>query len=158
MEAVARLKERFGQAVLSLEEFRGETTVKVERNRLFQVLEYLKAMDEIGFDFLTDLCGVDNLPDKPRFQVVYLLYSFRANQRLRVKVDVPEEDPHLPSLVSLWKAANWLERETYDMYGIIFDNHPDLTRILMWEGFEGHPMRKDFPLKERDKSIAPAGA
>jgi len=158
MEAVARLKQRFGPAVLSVEEFRGETTVEVERNRFFELLKFLKEMEDSGFDFLTDLCGVDNLPAKPRFQMVYLLYSFRTNERLRVKVSVPEEDPHLPSAVSLWKAANWLERETYDMYGLIFDNHPELTRILMWEGFDGHPLRKDFPLKERDKSIAPAGA
>lgn len=158
MEAVARLKQQFGPAILSVEEFRGERTVKVERDQLFPLLDYLKGAEDIGFDFLADLCGVDNLPDKPRFQVVYLLYSFKTNERLRVKVDLPEEDPHLPSVVSLWKAADWLERETYDMYGVIFDNHPDLTRILMWEGFDGHPLRKDFPLKERDKSIAPAGA
>lgn len=158
MLPVERVRERFPESLLEVTEYRGETTIRVRREDILEVLRFLKEDEACAFDFLTDLTGVDNMPARPRFQVVYLLYSFRSNQRLRIKVDVPEEQIHVASATPLWKGANWLERETYDMFGIIFDGHPDLSRILMWHGFDGHPLRKDFPLKERDKSIAPPGA
>jgi NADH-quinone oxidoreductase subunit C len=98
---------------------------------------------------LADLCGVDYFPQAPRFEVVYLLYSFKNNHRLRVKIKVGEGESVL-SVESIWKAADWLEREAYDLFGISFANHPDLRRILLWDGYEGHPLRKDFPVEGPD--------
>jgi len=99
---------------------------------------------------------VDHFPQSPRFEVVYLLYSFKANDRLRLKTKVGEGEP-VKSVESIWKAANWLEREVYDLFGIPFENHPDLRRILLWDGYEGHPLRKDFPVEgpDFDKPFVP---
>jgi NADH-quinone oxidoreductase subunit C len=105
---------------------------------------------------LTDLCGVDFFPAQPRFEVVYLLYSMKAQQRLRLKIRVGESES-VSSVESIWKAADWLEREVYDLFGITFDNHPDLRRILLWDGYEGYPLRKDFPVEgpDFDKPFVP---
>jgi NADH-quinone oxidoreductase subunit C len=113
------------------------------------MIRSLKEDPKLEFDFLTDITAVDFLGKKePRFEVVYHLYSFRSNRRLRVKAAVPEAEPVVESLTPLWKAANWLEREVWDMFGIRFEGHPDLRRILLYEEFQGYPLRKDYPVNQ----------
>jgi NADH-quinone oxidoreductase subunit C len=146
---IDRVKGQFGASILEVETFRGEKTLLVEKDKLVEVLEFLKQDPDLSYDYLTDICGVDYKPRKPRFEVVYHLCSTTYDRRLRVKVPLEEGDS-IRSVESIWKAANWYERETYDMLGIRFENHPDLRRILTWEGFEGHPLRRDFPVKGRD--------
>ena len=156
--AVSRLKDRFPQSILDVVEFQDETTLLVKREDVLGILRFLKEDEELSFNMLTDLTALDNKGRRPRFQVVYLLYSFRNNDRLRIKAGVPEEDARIKTVTSLWRAADWLERECYDMFGIVFEGHPDLRRILMWEEYEGWPLRKEHPAREKDKSIAPFGA
>ncbi len=140
------LKERFSALEIP-EPFRGETTLVIPRDHYLDLLKTLR--DEYRFTMLVDLTAVDYLGKglPHRFEVVVHLYSLENRERVRVKVPLSEDDPKLPSITGLWTAANWLEREVYDMFGIVFDGHPNLTRILMWEGFEGHPLRKDYPLR-----------
>ena len=147
--AVKKLKGKFPASVLEVKTFREEVTVTVPRREIFDICKFLYSDDDLQFQFLTDLCGVDFFPRSPRFEVVYLLYSMKSNQRLRLKAEVGEGEP-VSSVESIWKAANWLEREAYDLFGIRFDNHPDPRRILLWEGYEGHPLRKDYPLEGPD--------
>ncbi|MBI4495428.1 MAG: NADH-quinone oxidoreductase subunit C [Deltaproteobacteria bacterium] len=146
-KAAERLKEKFPASILLVSTFRGETTVQVRPEDILPVCRFLHDDPELAFDFLTDLCGLDNRPQAPRFQVVYHLCAMEGRRRLRLKVALPEEDPRLSSVVSVWKGANWLERETYDMFGIVFEGHPDLRRILLTPDWEGHPLRKDYPLQ-----------
>ncbi len=129
-------------------EFCGETTIYISRARVLEVLAFLRDRSTPRLAALTDLTAVDLLPAEPRFEVVYLLTSYDPPARLRVKTRVPADDPVVPSASALWPAANWLEREVYDLFGIRFSGHPDLTRILMPDDWEGHPLRKDYPLVE----------
>jgi NADH-quinone oxidoreductase subunit C len=131
----------------------GDVVVLVEREGLVAALTALRDDAETRFEMLTDLTAVDYLGRTPRFEVVYQLYSLSRNHRLRVKVPVPEDDPVVPSAVEVWKAANWTEREVWDMFGIRFSGHPDLRRILMYPEFEGHPLRKDYPLLKRQPLV-----
>ncbi len=147
--SVRKLQEKLPAAVLAVETFRGEVTVTVPRGEILEISKFLYSDPDLQYQFLTDLCGLDFFPQKPRFQVVYLLYSMKNNQRLRLKTNVGEEES-ISSVESVWKAANWLEREAYDLFGISFDNHSDLRRILLWDGYEGHPLRKDFPVEGPD--------
>ena len=148
---VARFKERFGSEILSVEEFRGQVAVSVKSGRIVEMLRALRGDAECPFDVLTDLTAVDYLRlDHPeRFAVVYQLYSLLRNERLRVKAYVSEARCEIESASALWGDANWLEREVWDLYGIRFLGHPDLRRILMPDNYEGHPLRKDYPLKGR---------
>ncbi len=124
----------------------GETTVIVPRESIVAVCDYLKRTHE--FDMLADLCGCDRGPEEdPRFEVNYHLFSTIHHSRLRLKVLLIEDDPHVQTVTGLWKTANWHERETYDLLGIIFDEHPDLRRILLPSDFDGHALRKDYPLR-----------
>lgn len=148
-KGINKVKGQFGASILKVETFRDETTLVVEKNRAKEVLEFLKKDPDLSYDYLTDVCGVDYQPRKPRFELVYHLCSTQYDRRLRVKVPLEEGDS-VPSVESIWKAANWYEREAYDMLGIRFENHPDLRRIMMWDDFEGHPLRKDFPVKGKD--------
>ena len=132
---------------------RGQAVVVVEREHLLSVLATLRDHAETSFDLLSDLTAVDYLGRSPRFEVVYQLYSLVQNHRLRVKVPVPEEDAVVPSAVPLWKSALWSEREVWDMFGIRFTGHPDLRRILMYEQFVGHPLRKDYPVAQRQPVV-----
>lgn len=125
-------------------EFRGQTGVAVAREKIVEVCRFLKS--EQAFDVLSDICGLDNYGEEPRFGLDYLLYSMRDRQWLRLKADIPENDMVVDTVSVVWKGANWLEREAYDMYGIKFRGHPNMKRILMWEGYPYHPQRKDFPL------------
>jgi NADH-quinone oxidoreductase subunit C len=143
-EAVERLRSKFGDSVGRAVEFRGEVTVGVARENIVDVCRYLKT--ECAFEMLTDLSGVDNYGEEPRFEVDYLLYSLTHRIRLRLKVKVSEDAPVIDSVTGVWRTADWHEREAYDMFGIRFRGHPNLKRILMWEGYPYYPLRKDFPL------------
>lgn len=154
--SVEKLNGKFGASIQEVKTFRGEVTVTVPKEALYEICKFLYADPDLQFQFLTDLCGIDILPQTPRFEVVYLLYSMKNNERLRLKTKVGEGE-FVSSVESIWKAANWLEREAYDLFGIRFDNHPDLRRILLWDGFEGYPLRKDYPVEgpDFDKPFVP---
>jgi NADH-quinone oxidoreductase subunit C len=147
----AALKEEFGEAVESARRFAGDLTLKVRRDAVARIAGSLKGKH--GFTLLVDICGADYPQRAPRFDVVYHLYSFAANRRVRLKVDADEASA-VPTLTGVFRAANWPEREVYDMYGVRFDGHPDMTRILLWEGFNGWPLRKDFPVEGVDTGSA----
>jgi NADH-quinone oxidoreductase subunit C len=143
----ARLRERFPERVSEPEEAAGEVSVRVDRGALVEVCRHLR--DAEGFEMLADLSGVDYLGIRPgaeRFLVAYHLLSISRNLRLRLRVFVPEGDETVPSVTGVWPTADWHEREVYDFFGIVFEGHPDLRRILMPEDWEGHPQRKDYPL------------
>lgn len=140
---VVSLVEKFGDAVADLGEYRGQRSVSVAKDSIVEIATHLR--DAAGFTMLTDLTCVDYLGRETRFTVVYNLYSFKDNARIRLKAEVAENDS-LPTVEGVWKAANWLEREVYDLFGVVFDGHSDLRRILLWDGYIGHPLRKDFPL------------
>jgi NADH-quinone oxidoreductase subunit C len=142
-----------GVVLLPADVNRGQAAVSVERARIAEVLPVLRDHPDLDFAMLSDLTAVDYLGCEPRFQVVYHLYSIAHRHRLRVKVGVPESDPTIPSAVPVWKSALWAEREVWDMFGIRFEGHPDLRRILMYEEFVGHPLRKDYPLLARQPLV-----
>jgi len=186
---IETIKSKFPGSVLETHAFRGDETVVIQKEALSEVAVFLK--DELGFDFLMDLAGVDYLSppkegqsppsprsaagvrwdlsansgepsapasaqaggDRPRFELVCHFYSTKHNYRLRLKCPIAGENPVVDSLTALWAGANWFEREAYDMFGIQFSGHPDLRRILMYDGFEGHPLRKDYPLRKRQPRI-----
>jgi NADH-quinone oxidoreductase subunit C len=126
----------------------GETTIVVPREHIVEACAYLKATPGLDFNFLADLCGFDRGPEEePRFEVNYHLFSIARRHRLRLKVLLREDDVHVPSVTSVWRTANWHERETYDLFGVIFDDHPDLRRILLPDDWQGYALRKDFPLR-----------
>jgi NADH-quinone oxidoreductase subunit C len=140
-----KLREKFGELVTEPSEFRGEITVVVnDAERIGEVCAFAKT--ELGFNYLVDLSPVDNYGDDPRFTVVYELYGYRHREHLRIKTSVSEEKSELPTVTNVWRTADWHEREAYDMMGVRFRGHPDLRRILMWEGYPYFPLRKDFPL------------
>ncbi len=142
------LKARFGDAILSVTEFRGETTIGVKPDAIVEVCTFLRD-DPAAYNFMSDISAVDVWPDEPRFQVNYHLYSMTHNTRLRLKVSV--RDGHsIPSVTGAWPAADWFERETYDLFGVPFTGHPDLRRILLPDEYLGHPMRRDAPLVEEE--------
>ena len=161
------IKRRFPDAKLMVTEFRGETTLVVERDVLHDLLTFLRDDGECQYDFLSDVIGIDylNYPgnDQPayagRFGVVYRLCSTTRNQKLFVRIHLEpsldtsgiDEDPalHLPSVCDIWPGAEWPEREVFDMFGIRFSDHPDLRRILTWEDYPAHPLRKDYPVRGR---------
>jgi NADH-quinone oxidoreductase subunit C len=152
-----QVQAKFQDAILDVSDVQGELVVVVRKDTVYALLEYLKDDSELSYDFLADVTAVDYASmedvlmkyDYARFMVVYQLYSLKHNTRLRVKAPVHEKDASIESVVSLWNGANWLERETYDMFGITFENHPDLRRLLMPDDFEGHPLRKEYPLRGR---------
>ena len=131
----------------------GDRTLIVDGARSFEIIKFLK--EEQGYNFLVDLTAVDYLPRNPRFEIVYHLMNYETKARLRVKVQSNDLEPELQSVTPLWPIANWLEREVFDMMGVRFKGHPDLRRILLYEGFEGHPLRKDYPLRYRQPRIVP---
>jgi NADH-quinone oxidoreductase subunit C len=138
-----------GAVVVPPEQVRGDAVVIVARERIAAALASLRDHPDTRCEMLSDLTVVDYLGRTPRFEVVYQLYSLTHNHRLRVKVPVPEEDAVVPSATGLWKSAHWAEREAWDMFGVRFSGHPDLRRILMYPEFEGHPLRKDYPVDKR---------
>ncbi len=148
-----KLKQRFGADILAADSAHGQETITVARERAPDVMRALRDEADFGFNFLADLTAVDWLERAPRFEVVYHLRALGRGARLRVKVAAGEPDPWVPSVASLWRAADWLERECYDMFGIRFEGHPDLRRILLYDSFEGHPLRKDYPVNRRQPMV-----
>lgn len=148
-ELLERLRGLLGDRIRDWHDHRGDATIIVEREDAAAVFETLRDHPELVFEMLVDVTAVDYLGQVPRFEVVYHLHSLSRNHRVRVKIRVPEEEPWVHSLVPLWKAANWLEREAWDMFGIGFIGHPDPRRILLYEEFVGHPLRKDYPVDKR---------
>ncbi len=143
--AIAKLKEWNASAVAEVIEFRGETTVLVPRQHLLAAAEFLASEPSLGYSFLSDISAVDRFPIEPRFEVNYHLLSIDHRSRLRLKVKLSGSDPVLHSVTPVWPTANWHERENFDLFGIEFEGHPDLRRILMPDEWEGHPLRKDYP-------------
>ena len=141
---VENLKAKFGAEIGEQPEFRGECGVTVTRAKILEVCRFLKT--DCGFDMLTDLTGVDNLGAEPRFEVHYLVYALAQHERLRLVVSAPADDAVVDSVVSVWSTADWHEREAFDLLGITFRGHPNLKRIIMWEGYPHFPLRKDFPV------------
>jgi NADH-quinone oxidoreductase subunit C len=148
-EAISALEAKF--QVAKKIEFRGETTLVVERDAFHELALFCK--NELGFDYLVDVSSVDNFGEEPRFDMVYELYSTERGQHLRLKYSVSEDEPSAPTVSTVWATANWHEREVYDMMGIRFTGHPDLRRILMWEGYPYFPLRKDFPLAGKPSDV-----
>jgi NADH-quinone oxidoreductase subunit C len=145
LESANKIKAKLGDLISEPTEFRGEITLKLaDAEKIFDVCQFAKR--SLGFDYLVDICSVDNYGDDPRWTVIYHLRGVANGQDLRLKTDVSEEKSELPSVLPVWRTANWHEREVYDLMGIRFSGHPDLRRILMWEGYPYHPLRKDFPL------------
>jgi NADH-quinone oxidoreductase subunit C len=152
IELAQKLKTRFGDLLSEPTEFRAEVTLKVlDAEKIAEVCAYAKT--ELGFDYLVDLSSVDNYGDDPRWTVVYELSSMTHRCHLRLKTDVNEERSELPTVTTVWRTADWHEREAYDMMGIRFRGHPDLRRILMWEGYPYFPLRKDFPLAGKPSEL-----
>jgi NADH-quinone oxidoreductase subunit C len=155
MEFFEKLKAKFGEKIIEGKINYGIETISVKKENIFEIIKYLK--EEENFNFLMDLFGVDwlNYPQKKnfRFEVIYNLYSYPSKKRLIIRSQIFEENPSIDSITSLYNSANWYEREVYDMYGIVFKNHPDLRRILMYDEFQGYPLRKDYPLKKRQPRI-----
>ena len=152
-----KLQELFPGSVISVHAERGDETAVVKRESLLEIARFLKENADFAMNILMDLTAVDGLwmNASPRFEVVYHFYSLTKNHRLRLKVPVSENEPSVASLTGLWPIANWFEREAWDLFGIQFEGHPNLKRILMYEGFVGHPLRKDYPISKRQPLIGP---
>jgi len=143
-----KLKEQFPEEVIEIKEFRGQVSVIVKKQKIKEILRHLKEKE--GFNHLQDLCGVDYYPEEPRFEVVYNLYSIWRRLHIRVRAKVKEDPAEIESVTELWRGANWHERECFDMFGIIFKGHSDLRRILMPDDWDGHPLKKDYPIKGKE--------
>jgi NADH-quinone oxidoreductase subunit C len=152
LEAAKKLKAKFGDLISEPSEFRGESSVVVtDAQQIVEVCVYAK--NDLDFNYLVDITSLDNYGDDPRWTVVYHLRGLRNGCDLRLKTSVSEEKSKLPSVIGVWTTANWHEREIYDMMGIHFAGHPDLRRILMWEGYPYFPLRKDFPLAGKESEL-----
>ena len=154
---VEKVREFFPGEILEVGPTRADPALVIRKDRCHEILQFLKEDPELSFDMMVDLCGVDYLKfeTQPRFELVYHLYSLTHNHRLRVRVKVSEDSMSLPTVIDLWKTADWFEREAYDMFGFRFEGHPNLKRLLLFEGFEGHPLRKDYPIEKRQKIPLP---
>ncbi len=152
-----KIQAKFGDKVTEIHNQHGDETVVVKREALIEIAAFLKENRDFDMNVLMDLTAVDGLWMKwyPRFEMVYHFYSLAHNHRLRVKVKVDEKDLNVPTLTQLWPIADWFEREVWDMFGIKFQGHPNLKRILMYEEFVGHPLRKDYPITKRQPLIGP---
>ncbi|MBI2374482.1 MAG: NADH-quinone oxidoreductase subunit C [Deltaproteobacteria bacterium] len=152
--ALDRLLAKHADAIVRHHAQHGDETAIVRTDRLLEVMTFLRDDSETAFEMLIDVTGVDYLGIKePRFEVVYHLYSLTKRHRLRIKVELDEADPKTASVFGLWKSANWMEREAFDLYGIKFEGHPDLRRVLLYPEFEGHPLRKDYEMEHRQPLI-----
>jgi NADH-quinone oxidoreductase subunit C len=144
---VQRLRSWDEKAIVETAEFRGELTIVLAREHLQRAAEYLRAQAGLQFDFLSDISAVDRFPIEPRFEVNYHLLSISLRQTLRLRVWVSGKDPVVSTVIPVWPTANWHEREIFDLFGIRFEGHPDLHRILMPDDWEGYPLRKDYPVE-----------
>ncbi|NNF04350.1 MAG: NADH-quinone oxidoreductase subunit C [Rhodothermales bacterium] len=143
-EEIEALSAEFGEDVIEVVVYAGERTVRVSKDRIVDVCRFLR--DERGFNYFADLGGADRFTEEDRFEVFYNLVSFEKGKRIRLKVRVDEDDMTVPTVTDVYRAANWNEREAWDMFGLRFDGHPDLRRMYMPEDFEYHPLRKEFPV------------
>src|ERR1039457_6346188 len=151
LEVANQLKAKFGDLISEPAEFRGEISLKIaDAEKIFDVCTFAKS---IGFNYLVDISSLDNYGEDPRWTVLYHLRAIGNGIEIRLKTDVSEEQSELPSVLPIWRTANWHEREIYDMMGIRFSGHPDLRRILMWEGYPYFPLRKDFPLAGKPSEL-----
>jgi NADH-quinone oxidoreductase subunit C len=146
------LKQKFPDDVKDVSTVLGDAVVVIEKEALLSVVKFLEEKP-LEYNLLLDLTCVDYLGEEPRFEMVYHLFSLSQNKRLRIKAKLEEKDLRIASLTASWKNASWLEREVYDLFGVNFDGHPDLRRIFMYDEFEGHPLRKDYPLRKRQPRI-----
>ncbi len=147
-KVIEALQEKFPQAVVEVSAQFGDDTLVIQKDVLLEIMDFIY-QKPYEFTMLLDLTCVDYMGETPRYQMVYHVSSLAHNLRLRLKAAVEEGDLTIDSLTGRWKNANWLEREVYDMFGIRFNRHPDMRRLFMYEGFEGHPLRKDYPLRKR---------
>ena len=147
-EIINTIKDNFPEQILWITLFRGDCSITIKRDKAKQILKFLKENETLNFDYLIDVTAVDYKDIRqPRFNVVYHLMSVKHRHRIRIKVEVPEEDCWIETVSDLWATANWHERECFDMFGIQFKGHPDLRRILLPEDWEGYPLRKDYPVQ-----------
>jgi NADH-quinone oxidoreductase subunit C len=163
MTPLQKIQEQFPSQIIGTGAFRGDETAVVRPGALRGIAQFLKDNPEMAFNFLMDLTAVDYLfyaggrvQKECRFEVVYHFFSLKHNHRIRIKVTVDEKDPEVDTLSDLWASANWYEREVWDMFGIRFKGHPNLKRILMYEEFQGHALRKDYPVNKRQPLIGPS--
>lgn len=152
---VARLRAEFPQEIVQEYTNHGQMVVIIRPDRIVAILRFLRDDQALAMNHLRSLCGVDNArrkdPGLSRFEVVYNLYSISQRHEIRLRAEVGDKDPNIDSVVELWSCADWLERETYDLLGIRFNNHPHLQRVLLPEDWVGHPLRKDYPLKGKEE-------
>jgi len=152
VELAQQLKTRFGDLISEPSEFRGEITVLLsDADCIAEICQFAKK--NLGFDYLVDISSIDNYGDDPRWSIVYHLYGYGHRCALRIKTHVGEEESELPTVTGVWRTANWHEREVFDMMGVTFRDHPDLRRILMWDGYPYYPLRKDFPLAGKPSNV-----
>lgn len=149
------IKEKFGDAVLEAGLDKGDLVAIVTAGSLHDIIAFLRDTPELDFNMLADLFGVDYLPRKPRFEVVYSLHCIERNERIRLRVQLDEKKCEMDTVTDLYPVANWLEREAWDMFGVVFKGHPNLKRLLMYEPFDGHPLRRDYPINKRQPLIGP---
>ena len=153
---IDKINSKYKKIIIDSHNFREDQTITVKKGVIIDLFKFLRDDPELDFKFLMDLTAVDYLNRKDsRFEVVYHFYSLSNNARLRVKTPVDEHDCEIASVASLWKTANWYEREVWDLYGITFNGHPNMKRILLYEEFKGHPLRKDYPINKRQPLIGP---
>ena len=162
MTPLQRIQEQFSGQITETHAFRGDETAVIRPTALRSIAKFLKETPELDFNFLMDLTAVDYLfyaggriQKQFRFEVVYHFFSLKFNHRIRLKVPIDEKTPEVDTLCDYWPSANWYEREVWDMYGIKFKGHPNLKRILMYEEFQGHALRKDYPVNKRQPLIGP---
>jgi len=152
LELAKKLNDKFGELVSNSTEFRGEVSLQiVDAERIVEVCSFAKK--ELCFDYLVDVSSIDNYGEDPRWTIVYHLYGINHKQYLRLITSVSEEKSELPTVTTVWRTADWHEREIYDMMGIRFRGHPDLRRIIMWEGYPYFPLRKDFPVTGKPSEL-----
>ncbi|MGH9338807.1 MAG: NADH-quinone oxidoreductase subunit C [Acidobacteriota bacterium] len=150
-----KLQSQFADPIIETHSQLGQDTAILSKDALFEAARFLKETAELRYNYLMDVTAVDYWKRKPRFEVVYHFLSLENRFRLRLKVPVAGLEPELESLTPLWAAADWYEREVYDMFGIKFKGHPNLRRILLYPEFEGHPLRKDYPVNKRQPLVGP---
>ncbi len=154
-KTLIKVQERFGDVVIDSHSQLGQDTIIISRKAIVELAGFLKTEPELEYNCLMDLTAVDYWKRNPRFEVVYHLYSFPHKFRVRLKAPVGGTQPEIETVSSIWPAANWFEREVFDMFGIHFKGHPDLRRILLYPEFKGHPLRKDYPIDRRQPLVGP---
>jgi NADH-quinone oxidoreductase subunit C len=157
---LTKLKEKFAENILEVDSFRDDDTALIRPAAIVPLATFLKTDPELDYNYLMDLSAVDCLHlGKPhRFEVVYHFFSLAKKHRVRIKIPLDARNPEVDSVSSLWAGADWYEREVWDMFGVKFRNHPNLKRILMYEEFQGHPLRKDYPIRKRQPLIGPGSS